>query len=71
MALVVIRVLDVIWQAFSRFYFVGDEDLLEIVGNANEPAKVAQHLGKMFASLAALNMMPGEEHYHSRLADRS
>lgn len=47
-------------QAFSRFYFVGDEDLLEIVGNANEPAKVAQHLGKMFASLTALNMMPGD-----------
>lgn len=47
-------------QAFSRFYFVGDEDLLEIVGNANEPAKVAQHLGKMFASLGALNMPSGE-----------
>lgn len=46
-------------QAFSRFYFVGDEDLLEIVGNANEPAKVAQHLGKMFASLGSLNMPPG------------
>ena len=46
-------------QAFSRFYFVGDEDLLEIVGNANEPAKVAQHLGKMFASVAALNMPTG------------
>ena len=26
--------------AFSRFYFVGDEDLLEIIGNASEPAKV-------------------------------
>lgn len=46
-------------QAFSRFYFVGDEDLLEIVGNANEPAKVAQHLGKMFASVGALNMPTG------------
>lgn len=48
-------------QAFSRFYFVGDEDLLEIVGNANEPAKVAQHLGKMFASVGALNMVAGQE----------
>eukprot|EP00752_Nemacystus_decipiens_P018097 g16229.t1 len=47
-------------QAFSRFYFVGDEDLLEIVGNANEPAKVAQHLGKMFASVGAIDMPPGE-----------
>lgn len=50
-------------QAFSRFYFVGDEDLLEIVGNANEPAKVAQHLGKMFASVGALNMVPGQQHH--------
>lgn len=48
-------------QAFSRFYFVGDEDLLEIVGNANEPAKVAQHLGKMFASVGALNMPSGQQ----------
>ncbi|CAM9966755.1 unnamed protein product, partial [Sphacelaria rigidula] len=47
-------------QAFSRFYFVGDEDLLEIVGNANEPAKVAQHLGKMFAAVGALNMTSGD-----------
>lgn len=53
-------------QAFSRFYFVGDEDLLEIVGNANEPAKVAQHLGKMFASVGALNMVPGQQHHNLR-----
>lgn len=26
--------------AFSRFYFVGDEDLLEVIGNASEPSKV-------------------------------
>lgn len=38
-------------EAFSRFYFVGDEDLLEIIGNSNEPAKVMAHLGKMFASV--------------------
>jgi len=42
--------------AFSRFYFVGVEDLLEIVGNASEPSKVTQHLSKMFASLAQVRM---------------
>lgn len=31
------------------------------MGNANEPAKVAQHLGKMFAAVGALNMAPGEK----------
>lgn len=55
-------------QAFSRFYFVGDEDLLEIVGNSNEPAKVAQHLGKMFASVGSLNMPAGR---YPTLIDRS
>ena len=39
--------------AFSRFYFVGDEDLLEIIGNGKEPRKVVVHLSKMFAALSA------------------
>ena len=26
--------------AFSRFYFVGDEDLLEIIGNGRDPNQV-------------------------------
>jgi dynein heavy chain 1 len=42
--------------AFSRFYFVGDEDLLEIIGNANEPAKMMQHLSKMFAGIAGVEI---------------
>ena len=28
---------------FSRFYFLGDDDLLEIMGNAGEPGKVLAH----------------------------
>ena len=40
--------------AFSRFYFVGDEDLLEIVGNSKEARKVVVHLGKMFAAIAGV-----------------
>jgi len=45
----------------SRFYFLGDDDLLEIIGNASEPGKVLPHLGKMFASLATCNSVPCEE----------
>ncbi|KAK8797138.1 hypothetical protein WA158_004348 [Blastocystis sp. Blastoise] len=37
--------------AFSRFYFVGDEDLLEIIGNSANPAKVQRHLNKMFMGI--------------------
>lgn len=37
---------------FSRFYFLGDDDLLEIMGNAGEPGKVLVHVGKMFAGIA-------------------
>ncbi len=42
--------------AFSRFYFVGDEDLLEIIGNCSEPVKIAPHLSKMFAGMAGVNV---------------
>ncbi|CAM9242548.1 unnamed protein product, partial [Chrysoparadoxa australica] len=42
--------------AFSRFYFVGDEDLLEIIGNSKEPGKVIKHLSKMFASMSNLTL---------------
>jgi dynein heavy chain 1 len=38
---------------FSRFYFLGDDDLLEIVGSSGEPGKVLSHVGKMFASIAS------------------
>lgn len=37
---------------FSRFYFLGDEDLLEIIGNSQEPGKVLAHVAKMFAGIA-------------------
>eukprot|EP01114_Cavostelium_apophysatum_P023031 TRINITY_DN854_c0_g1_i2.p1 TRINITY_DN854_c0_g1~~TRINITY_DN854_c0_g1_i2.p1 ORF type:complete len:4577 (-),score=1545.65 TRINITY_DN854_c0_g1_i2:38-13768(-) len=40
--------------AFPRFYFVGDEDLLEIIGNSKDLVKIQKHLRKMFAGLAAI-----------------
>ena len=45
--------------AFPRFYFVGDEDLLEIIGNSNDSQRVSKHLRKMFAGMA--NLVTDEE----------
>ncbi|RMZ84735.1 hypothetical protein DV737_g982, partial [Chaetothyriales sp. CBS 132003] len=42
--------------AFPRFYFLGDEDLLEIIGNSNETTRVAKHFGKMFAGIAGIEV---------------
>lgn len=40
--------------AFPRFYFVGDEDLLEIIGNSADTHRIAKHLRKMFAGISGL-----------------
>jgi len=45
--------------SFPRFYFVGDEDLLEIIGNSKDVTKVQKHFKKMFAGLA--NLLLDEE----------
>lgn len=37
---------------FPRFYFVGDEDLLEMIGNSKDVKIVQRHLNKMFAGIA-------------------
>ena len=42
--------------SFPRFYFVGDEDLLEIIGNSNDILRVAKHFKKMFAGLSGILM---------------
>lgn len=38
----------------SRFYFVGDEDLLEIIGNSKNVAKLQKHFKKMFAGVSSI-----------------
>ena len=40
--------------SFPRFYFVGDEDLLEIIGNSKSIPKLQKHFKKMFAGVAAI-----------------
>jgi dynein heavy chain 1 len=40
--------------AFPRFYFVGDEDLMEIIGNSKNVARLQKHFKKMFAGVASV-----------------
>lgn len=43
-------------SAFPRYFFLGDEDLLEIIGNSKDVGRVAKHLGKMFAGIRTLHL---------------
>ena len=45
-------------QAFARFYFVGDEDLLEIIGNSKDVTNIQKYFSKMFAGI---NYIENEE----------
>ncbi|KAL3873221.1 hypothetical protein ACJMK2_036362 [Sinanodonta woodiana] len=40
--------------SFPRFYFVGDEDLLEIIGNSKNVGRLQKHFKKMFAGVASV-----------------
>lgn len=41
-------------KLFPRFYFVGNEDLLQIIGAGDDLQQVSRHLQKMFAGAAGL-----------------
>lgn len=41
-------------QRFGRFYFIGDEDLLEIIGNQSDVSRVNSHFLKMFAGISSV-----------------
>ena len=43
-------------SSFPRFYFVGDEDLLEIIGNSKDIFRIMKHFKKMFAGIALLRL---------------
>ncbi|KAG5188873.1 dynein heavy chain, N-terminal region 2-domain-containing protein [Tribonema minus] len=38
-------------SALPRFYFIGDDDLLEILGQARNPAVIQEHLKKLFQGI--------------------
>eukprot|EP00899_Mesostigma_viride_P029629 jgi/Mesvir1/9851/Mv22388-RA.1 len=44
---------------FPRFYFIGDDDLLEILGQAKNPVVIQQHLKKLFAGIHSVKFNEG------------
>ncbi|XP_059178510.1 cytoplasmic dynein 1 heavy chain 1-like isoform X2 [Physella acuta] len=48
--------------SFPRFYFVGDEDLLEIIGNSKNIPRLQKHFKKMFAGVASIILNEDESH---------
>lgn len=40
-------------QSFARFYFVGNDDLLEIVGNPHNISIISKHINKMYPGIAS------------------
>lgn len=48
--------LDAQREIFPRYYFVNNNDLVEIIGNSNEPSKIISHLGEMFAGVVSVDL---------------
>ncbi|XP_040514464.1 cytoplasmic dynein 2 heavy chain 1 isoform X1 [Gallus gallus] len=42
-------------SAFPRFYFIGDDDLLEILGQSTNPLVIQTHLKKLFAGIHSVS----------------
>ncbi|ETO07017.1 cytoplasmic dynein heavy chain, partial [Reticulomyxa filosa] len=57
-------------SAFARFYFIGDEDLLEIIGSSKDPRAINRHLAKMFAGIAQIRLHPENESIILGMASR-
>ncbi|OHT04933.1 Dynein heavy chain, cytoplasmic [Tritrichomonas foetus] len=41
---------------FPRFFFIGDEDLLEIIGKSSAISEIQRHFGKMFEGLSGVSV---------------
>lgn len=41
---------------FPRFYFLSNDDLLEIIGQSKDPEPILQHISKMFEGVSTLKI---------------
>uniref|UniRef100_A0A915IXT0 Dynein heavy chain linker domain-containing protein n=1 Tax=Romanomermis culicivorax TaxID=13658 RepID=A0A915IXT0_ROMCU len=49
-------------SAFPRFYFIGDDDLLEILGQSTNPTVIQSHLKKLFAGINTVEIDEESKH---------
>lgn len=59
-----------IWAAAlwcpCRFYFLGDDDLLEVLGQSNNPEVIQGHLKKLFAGIHKVGWVGHRGYEHSQ-----
>ncbi|OBA23629.1 hypothetical protein METBIDRAFT_30066 [Metschnikowia bicuspidata var. bicuspidata NRRL YB-4993] len=41
---------------FPRFFFIGNEDLLELLGSENDPVQINKHLKRMFPGISSISV---------------
>lgn len=57
----------VLRMVFPRFYFVSDDDLLEILGQSKDPEAVQKHLKKCFEGIKDIHLIPPGTYTHGSM----